>query len=47
MKRKKYLVVDDYMPGRVLDKIKEIIGVAEFDDVKIDTDDKFPDDITL
>ena len=41
---KKYFIVDDYMLGRVLDKIKEIIGIAKFDDTKIliDTDDKLP-----
>ena len=39
---KKYLIVDDYIPGKVLGKIKEIIGIEKFDDTKflIDTDDK-------
>lgn len=35
--------------GKVLDGIKEVIGIEKFYDSKIlvDTDDKFPDDITL
>ena len=46
---KKYLMVDDYIIDKVLDKIKEIIRIEKFDDTKIliDTDDKLPDDITL
>ena len=34
---------------KVLDKIKETIGIVTFDDTKnfIDTDDKLPDNITL
>ena len=42
-------MVDDYMLDKVLDKIKEIIGIEKFDGTKIliYTDDKFPDDITL
>ena len=42
-------MVDDYMLEKVLDKIKEIIGIEKFDDAKIliDTEDKLPDDITL
>ena len=37
---KTYLMVDDYMLGRVLDKIKETIGIEKFDDTRIliDTD---------
>ena len=37
---KTYLMVDDYMLGRVLDKIKETIGIEKFDDsrILIDTD---------
>ena len=34
-KGKKYLMVDDYMLDKVLDKIKEIIGIDEFGDTKI------------
>ena len=35
-------MVDDYIRGKVLDKIKEIIGIEKIDDTKIltDTDDK-------
>ena len=42
-------MVDDYMLDKVLDKIKEIIGIEKFDDTKIliGMDDKLPDDITL
>ena len=42
-------MVDDYMLDKVLDKIKEITDIAHFDDNKIliDTDDKFPDDVSL
>ena len=49
MKEKKYLMVDDYMLHKVLDNIKEMIGVGKFDDtnILIDMDDKLPDDITL
>ena len=37
------------MLDKVLDKIKELIGIGKFDDTKvlIDTDHKLPDDITL
>ena len=40
-------MVDDCMLGRVLDKIKEIIGFEKFDDTKIlfDTDDKLPGNV--
>ena len=32
---KKYLIVDDYMINKVLDKSKEIIGIEKFDDTKV------------
>ena len=46
---KNYLIIDDYMLDKVLDKIKEIIGMKKFDNSKIliDTDDKSPDDNTF
>ena len=46
---KKYLMVDDYMLDKALDKIKEIIGLEKFYDTKIliDTGDKLPKVITL
>ena len=46
---KKYLMIDDYILDKVLDKIKEIIDRKKFDNTKIliYTDDKLPDDITL
>ena len=44
--KKKYLVVDDFMLDKVLDKIKEIIGIEKFDDTKI-LIDKLPNEITL
>ena len=49
MKEKKYLMVDDYMLHKLLDNIKEMIGIGKFDDtnILIDMDDKLPDDITL
>ena len=42
-------MVGDCIRGKVLDRIKEIIGIEKFYDSKIlvDTGDKFPDDITL
>ena len=48
-KRKKYMMVEDYMVGRVLNKIKKIIDIEKFDDTKIliETDDKLSDDINL
>ena len=48
-KGKKYLMVDDYMLDKVLDKIKKIIGIEKFGDTKIfiGTDDTLPDDITV
>ena len=46
---KKYLVVVNYMLDKLIDKIKEIIGIDQFDNTKIliDTDDKLPDGITF
>ena len=45
---KKYLMVDDYVLDKILDKIKEIIDIEEFDNAKIliDTDNILSDDIT-
>ena len=42
-------MVYDYMLDKVLDTIKEIVGIAKFHDTQIliDTDDKLPDYITL
>ena len=42
-------MVDDYLLDRVLDKIKKIIGIENFDDTKIliDTNDKLPNNITI
>ena len=42
-------MVDHYTLDKLLDKIKKIIGTEKFDNTKIliETDDKFPDDITL
>ena len=47
-KRKK-LMANDYILYKVLDKIKETIGIVKFDDTKtsIDVDDKLLDYITL
>ena len=41
----KHLMGDDYMLDKVLDKIKEIIGIEKVDDTKIliNTDDKLLD----
>ena len=49
MKEKEYLMVDDYMINKVLDKIQAIIGMYKFDDTKIlnDTVDELSDNITL
>ena len=49
IKENKYLMVNDYMLNKVLDKIKETIDIVKFDDTKIliDTDDKLPDYITF
>ena len=43
------MIVDDYMLVKVLDKIKEIIGIDKFDDTQIliQTDGKLLEDITL
>ena len=42
------MIVNDYMPQKVLDKLKEPIGIVKFGDTKIliDADDKLPDCIT-
>ena len=47
--QKTYLIVNDYMLVKVLDKTKETIGFRKFDNTKIliDTDDKLPDYISL
>ena len=47
-KQKKYLMVNDYMPDKVLEKINEATGIVKIDDTKIliDTNDKLPDYIT-
>ena len=46
---KEYLMVDNYMVDKSLDKIKEKIGIEKFDDTKIwiNTDNKLSDNITL
>ena len=48
-KKKKYLMIDDYILDKVLDKIKEIIGIGKSDDTKIliESDDKLSSYITL
>ena len=40
---------DDYMLDKVWDKIKLIIGIEKFDDIKImiETHNKLPDEVTL
>ena len=47
--KKKHLMIDDYLLDKILDIINGIIGIGRFDktDILIDTDDKFPDDLTL
>ena len=42
-------MIYDYMLDKVLEKIKETIGIVKFDTIKvvINTDDKLPDYITL
>ena len=42
-------MIDYYMINKVLDKIKEIIGTKQFDNIKflIDKSDKLQDGITL
>ena len=46
---KKFLIFNDYMLDKVLDKIKKIISIENFDYTKIliDTYDKLPNNITL
>ena len=46
---KKYLMADEYVLDKVLDNIKEIIGIEKFDDTKIlmNTEDKLTNDITF
>ena len=43
------MIVDNYILDKVLNKIKEIIGIEKFDDTKnlIGTDDELQDDIAL
>ena len=47
--RKKYLMVNGYMRNKVLDKIKETVGIETLcnTEILIDPVDKLPDDITL
>ena len=42
------LIVNDYVLGKVLGKIKEVIGIEKYDNTKIliDRDHKFPGDFT-
>ena len=42
------MIVNDYIPDKVSDKIKETILIVKFNDTKIliDKDDKMPDYIT-
>ena len=46
---KKYLMAHEYVLDKVLDNIKEIIGIEKFDDTKIlmNTEDKLTNDITF
>ena len=46
---KSYLMVDDYVLDKALERIKKIIGTEIFDNTKIliDTDDILPDEITF
>ena len=46
---KKYLMTDNYMPDRILGKIKNIIRIEIFDDAKIliDIGDKLSNNIAL
>lgn len=48
MMDKKYLIVNDNVSNKALDKIKKIIAFVKFDNTKIlfDTYDKLPNDIT-
>ena len=45
---KNYLMIDDYMVDKVLDKIKEIVGIEKIDDTKIliNTEDNVSNQIT-
>ena len=45
---KNYLMIDDYMLDKVLEKIKDIIGIKKFDDTKIliDIPDKQADEVS-
>ena len=47
--KQKYLMTDYYGLDKILDGLKEIIGIEKFNDSKIliDTGDELPDDITL
>ena len=47
MKKKK--MIDDYVLNKVLNKIKEIIGIEKSDETKVlvSTDDKLSDNITF
>ena len=47
--KEKYLMIDNFVLDKVLDKIKEIFGIEKIDNTKtlVDTDDKLPYDITL
>ena len=49
MQKLKYLMINDYVLEKELDKIKETIVILKFDDAKIviDTEDKLPDYINL
>ena len=46
---KKYLMINDYVLDKVLDKINETKGTEKLDNLKIlsDVDDLLPDQITL
>ena len=46
---KKYLMVNDYMLDKIVEKTKETIAIVKFDDTEIlnDADDTLPDYITL
>ena len=46
---KKYLMVDDYMLNKALEKIQNITSIEKLDETKIliNTDNKLPDDVTL
>lgn len=46
---KKHLIVHNYLLRKILDQIKEIIGIGKFNDTKIliDTYDELPDDVIL